>query len=68
MGLFTEVPVFEGVDMGDVWLRGEALELGVIPIFVVGVKLGKLVGRVGFTAQQEGKRHKDLRLYWGSWG
>ena len=50
MGLFTEVPVFEGVDMGDVWLRGEALELGVIPIFVVGVELGKLVGRVGFTA------------------
>jgi hypothetical protein len=25
-----------------------------------------LVGRVGFTAQQEGERHKDSRLYRGS--
>jgi hypothetical protein len=31
------------------------------------VERGKLVGEVGFTVQQEGERHKDLRLYWGSW-
>ena len=60
------VPVFEGVDVGDVGLRGQALEEGVIAILAVGAEHGVLVGRVGFTVQQEGKRHKDSRLYWGS--
>jgi hypothetical protein len=34
---------------------------------VVGAEHGELVGGVGFTAQQEGERHTDSRLYWGSW-
>jgi hypothetical protein len=38
----------------------------VIVILAVGAECGKLVGGVGFTAQQEGERHKDSRLYWGS--
>jgi hypothetical protein len=59
-------PVFEGVDVGDVVSRGQALEEGVIAILAVGVERGVLVGRIGFAAQQEGKRHKDSRLYWGS--
>jgi hypothetical protein len=59
-------PVFEGVDVGDVGLRGQALEEGVIAILAVGAERGVLVGRIGFTAQQEGERHKDSRLYWGS--
>jgi hypothetical protein len=46
--------------------RGQALEEGVVAILVVGAERGVLVGRVGFTAQQEGERHKDSRLYWGS--
>jgi hypothetical protein len=59
-------PVFEGVDVGDVGSRGQVLEEGVIAILTVGVERGVLVGRVGFAAQQEGERHKDSRLYWGS--
>ena len=59
-------PVFEGVDVGDVGSRGQVLEEGVIAILSVGVEHGVLVGRVGFTALQEGERHKDSRLYWGS--
>ena len=42
------------------------LEVHVIAILAVGAEHGVLVGRIGFTAQQEGKRHKDSRLYWGS--
>ena len=38
----------------------------VVIILAVGAKRGELVGGVGFTAQQEGERHKDSRLYWGS--
>jgi hypothetical protein len=34
---------------------------------VVRLECGKLVGGIGFTAQQEGKRHKDSRLYRSSW-
>jgi hypothetical protein len=60
------VPVFEGVDMGDVGSRRQAPEVHVIIVLAVGVERGVLVGRVGFTAQQEGERHKDSRLYWGS--
>ena len=60
------VPVFEGVDVGDVGLRGQVLEEGVIAILAVGAERGVLVGGVGFAAQQEGERHKDSRLYWGS--
>jgi hypothetical protein len=59
-------PVFKGVDVGDVGSRGQVLEEGVIAILSVGVEHGVLVGRVGFTALQEGERHKDSRLYWGS--
>jgi hypothetical protein len=59
-------PVFEGVDVGDVGSRGEALEVHVIIVLAVGVERGELVGGVGFTAQQKGERHKDSRLYWGS--
>jgi len=33
--LIAEVPVFKGVDVGDVWLRGETLKQGIIPILVV---------------------------------
>ena len=58
--------VFEGVDVGDMWLRGETLEQGVIPILMVRAECGKLMGGVGFTVQQEGERHKDSRLYWDS--
>jgi hypothetical protein len=43
-------PVFKGVDMGDVGLRGQALEVHVIVVLAVGVECGVLVGRVGFTA------------------
>jgi hypothetical protein len=64
--LCAVVPVFEGVDVGDMGSRGQVLEEGVIAILAVGVEHGVLVGRVGFTAQQEGERHKDSRLYWGS--
>jgi hypothetical protein len=64
----AEVPVFEEVDVDNVWLRGETLEQGVVLILVVRVKHGKLVGGIEFTAQQEGEGHKDSRLYWGSWG
>jgi hypothetical protein len=60
------VPMFEGVDMGDVGSRGQALEVHVIAILAVGAEHGVLVGRVGFTAQQKGERHKDSRLYWDS--
>ena len=59
-------PVFEGVDVGDVGSRGQVLEEGVIAILAVGAERGVLVGGVGFAAQQEGERHKDSRLYWGS--
>ena len=38
----------------------------VVIILAVGVERGVLVGRIGFTAQQKGERHKDSRLYWGS--
>jgi hypothetical protein len=58
--------MFEGVDVGDVGSRGQALEEGVIAILAVGVEHGELVGGVGFTAQQGGESHKDSRLYWGS--
>jgi hypothetical protein len=59
-------PVFEGVGVGDMGSRRQALEVHVIVILAVGVEHGVLVGRVGFTAQQEGERHKDSMLYWGS--
>ena len=59
-------PMFEGVDVGDVGSRGQVLEEGVITILAVGAERGVLVGRIGFTAQQEGERHEDSRLYWGS--
>jgi len=42
------------------------LEVHVIIILAVGAERGVLVGGIGFTAQQEGERHKDSRLYWGS--
>jgi len=61
-------PVFEGVDVGDVGSRGQGSEVHVIVVFAVGAEWGELVGRVGFTAQQEGERHKDSRLYRGSRG
>ena len=38
----------------------------VVAILAVWAERVELVGRVGFTAQQEGERHKDSRLYWGS--
>jgi hypothetical protein len=59
-------PVFEGVDVGDVGLRGQALEEGVVTILSVGAEHSELVSGIGFIAQQEGERHKDSRLYWGS--
>ena len=59
-------PVFEGVDVGDVGSRGQLLEVHVVGILAVGAERGVLVGRIGFTAQQEGERHKDSRPYWGS--
>jgi hypothetical protein len=58
--------MFEGVDVGDVGSRGQLFEVHVIGILSVGAERGELVGRVGFTVQQEGERHKDSRLYWGS--
>ena len=64
--LSAVAPVFKGVDMGDVGSRGQALEVHVIVVLAVGAERGVLVGRVRFTAQQEGERHKDSRLYWGS--
>jgi hypothetical protein len=60
------VLVLEGVDVSDVGSRGQAPEVHVIVIPAVGAERGILVGRVGFTAQQKGERHKDSRLYWGS--
>jgi hypothetical protein len=62
----AEAPVLKGVDVGDVGSRGQTLEQGVIAILAVWAERGELVGGVGFTAQQEGERHKDLRLYQGS--
>jgi hypothetical protein len=44
------VPMFEGVDVGDMGSRGPVLEEGVIAILSVGVERGELVGGVGFTA------------------
>jgi hypothetical protein len=44
-------PVFEGVDVGDVGSRGQALEVHVVGILAVGAERGVLVGRIGFTAQ-----------------
>jgi len=64
--LSAVAPVFEGVDVGDVGSRGQAPEVHVIVVLAVGAERGELVGGVRFTAQQEGERHKDLRLYWGS--
>ena len=64
--LSAVAPMFEGVDVGDVGSRGQALEEGVVAILSVGVECGELVGGIGFTAQQEGERHEDSRLYWGS--
>jgi hypothetical protein len=40
-------------------------EVHVVAILAVGAERGVLVGRIGFTAQQKGERHKDSRLYWG---
>jgi hypothetical protein len=57
------MPVFEGVDMGDMGSRGQVLEVHVVAIPLVGAERGELVGGVGFAAQQEGERHKDSRLY-----
>ena len=48
--LIAVAPVFKGVDVGDMWLRWETLEQGVIPISAVRAEHGKLVGGVGFTA------------------
>ena len=59
-------PVFEGVDVGDVGSRGQGSEVHVVAILAVGAERGELVGGVWFIAQQEGERHKDSRLYWGS--
>jgi hypothetical protein len=61
--LVAVAPVFKRVDVGDVGLRGQTLEQGVVAILVVGAECGKLVGGIGFAAQQEGERHKDSRLY-----
>ena len=66
LALGAVAPVFEGVDVGDMGSRGQGSEVHVIIILAVGAERGVLVGRVGFTVQQEGKRHKDSRLYWGS--
>ena len=64
--LCAVAPVFERVDVGDVGSRGQVLEVHVVAILVVGAECGVLVGRIGFTVQQEGERHKDSRLYWGN--
>jgi hypothetical protein len=64
--LSAVAPVFKGVDVGDVGSRGQVSEVHVVTILAVGAECGVLVGRIGFTAQQEGERHKDSRLYWGS--
>ena len=66
LALSAIAPVFEGVDVGDMGSRGQTLKQGVVAILAVGTERGELVDRVGFTAQQEGERHKDSRLYWGS--
>jgi hypothetical protein len=60
------VPVFEGVDVGDVGSRGQLFEVHVVAILTVGAERGVLVGRVRFTAQQERERHRDSGLYWGN--
>jgi len=65
--LVAEALVLKGVDVGDVWLRGQTLKQGVVPILVIRVEHCKLVGGIGFTAQQQGESHKDSRLYRGSW-
>ena len=59
-------PVFEGVDVSDVGSRGQGSEVHIIVVLAVGAERGELVGGIRFTAQQEGERHKDSRLYWGS--
>jgi hypothetical protein len=59
-------PVFKGVDVGDMGSRGQGPEVHVIVVLAVGAERGELVGGVGFAAQQEGERHRDLRLYWSS--
>jgi hypothetical protein len=65
--LVAVAPMLKGVDVGDMGLRGQTLEEGIIIILAVGAEHGKLVGGIGFTVQQEGERHKDSRLYRGSW-
>jgi hypothetical protein len=47
--LIAVVPVFKGVDVGDMGSRGQTLEESVIAILAVGVECGKLVGGIGFT-------------------
>jgi hypothetical protein len=37
-------PVFKGVDVGDMGLRGQALEVHVIVVLAVGAECGVLVG------------------------
>jgi hypothetical protein len=64
--LSAVAPVFEGVGVGNMESRWQVLEVHVVAILAVGVEHSVLVGRVGFTAQQKGKRHMDSRLYWGS--
>jgi hypothetical protein len=48
--LVAVAPMLEGVDVGDMGLRGQTLEEGVIAILSVGAEHGELVGRIGFTA------------------
>jgi hypothetical protein len=38
LALLAEAPVFKGVDVGDVWSRGQTLKQGVIPILVIGAE------------------------------
>ncbi len=59
--LSTEGLVLEGVDMGDVQSSHRLENVGVA-IHMVWLELSELVGIEGVTVQQQGERHKDLRL------
>ncbi len=58
--LSTEGVVLEGVYVGDMQ-PSHRLENEGIAIYTVWPKVGKLVGRVGVTAQQQGEGHEGLK-------
>ncbi len=62
--LSIEGVVLKGVDVGDVQPSYELENVGFI-IYMVWLEVGKLVGEVGVTVQQQGKGHEGLKAVLG---